>query len=105
MNNKKNAPESKTQKANVVNAHKGHYEVEYSFNGKTYYVVNDFKENGERDIRIYTEAEYLLGYENNPETLFRLWDDAEESGISGELPAGMCFALEPAMEIGKRAAQ
>jgi hypothetical protein len=90
--------------ASVVRAYKGHYTVEFSFDDKTYYVVNDFKENGERDIRIYTEQEYLLE-ENNPETLFRLWDTAEESGISGELPAGMCFELESAMEMGKRAAQ
>ena len=90
--------------ANVVRAYKGHYTVEFSFDGETYYVVNDFKENGERDIRIYTEQEYLLE-EKNPEAVFRLWDTAEESGISGELPAGMCFELETAMEMGKRAAQ
>ena len=89
--------------ANVVSAWKGHYEVEFSFNEEIFYVVNDYKENGERDIRVIVEQEYLLA--DKPEALFRLWDTAEESGIEGEIPAGMCFELEEAMNEGRKAAR
>lgn len=87
--------------AELVKAWDGHYTVEFESRGNRYYIENDFDVKGNRDLRIYSEQEYLLADE--PEPLFRIWEKGEESGLEGEPPCP-CFDVEEAMEIGKQAA-
>ena len=93
--------------AKLIKAWKGHYTVEFSFGEETYYIENDFDDNGNRNLRIYTEQEFLLADE--PEPIFRIWEVVDgieivDSGIEGESPAGAYEEIEEAMELGKKSA-
>ena len=89
----------KFEEMELLKAYGGHYEVEFTFNGEHFYLVTDYENDVKRDVRVYTEQEFLLADE--PETMYEVHNSKEH----GRLPNGMSIMVWEAMKLGHKKAE
>ena len=87
-----------TEYVDILKAYEGHYTAEFTFRGKRFYLVGDYKGKDATDIKIYTESEFLLADE--PEAMYMVLNDREK----GRLPNGMFSVVYEAMKLGREKA-
>lgn len=88
---------NQVEEVSLLKAYEGHYEVEFTFKGERFYLVEDYNDEA-KDIRVYSESEFLLADE--PEAMYRVHNKEE-----GRVPNGMFGVIFEAMKFGRAKAQ
>ena len=87
----------KFEEISLLNSYEGHYEVEFTFNGEHYYLVEDYSDK-EKDLKVFSESEYLLAEE--PEAMYRVHKKEE-----GRVPTEMFGVIYEAIKYGRKQAE
>ena len=89
----------KVEEMELLKAYEGHYEVEFTFNGKHFYLTTDYQKDVKRHVKVFSESEFLLADE--PEPMYEVRNSKE----SGRLPNGMSIMVWEAMKLGHKKAE